>query len=907
MIENKILKQILVNKYKMTDNNMDSKIKNIFDTYGYDKLYKFYKGDALSTMPKIGKVRIKLITEYFDNQEKKENNNISKMNVKDFFDLIENQNNNDALYRHINVSLKEIKGKMAKIPKGEKNDLTIKEIKNNRGNTNYNTLSLSIKHIEGLYMVDFDTKEVVDCEFYERLNDDCVATTETTKGSHYYIKIKNIGAYKQQQKIYYNNDIDLDLIKTNNCWETKNRIVTGEIKEYDWNDIKKYFNIERMNFANSPPASPPTTPKKKKKKIVKKEEEEHEEEIDFIEPVIQPKKVNINELREMLDNMNHEDLYEYDTWIKIGLAIFNITDGSEEGKELYIDWSSTDDNGADIETIETNWDYWTKSKGKSKNKVGYTCIKDFYNKYKPTDTSTLQQIFRRYIDPNNPKDFREAITKMLQELNNRLIFVKETGDFIILDKKQRLKEDGEIESRDCWFLKTTNKVKDHFAKENFTYYFDDGNGGQDFEIIKPFNLWMEWDYRREVSEIGFDPQNKCKDIFNLWNGFAVSKEVADSFDESEAEPILHHIKELWANDDEEVYNYILNLFAHYIQKPHIKTGVLLALKSKQGGGKGIILDKLAKIIGDEHYIQNSNAEYLFGNFNGQLEGKIVCNLDEAFWGGDKKKEGVVKNKITETRQTINKKNKEAYKVDDYVNYIITTNNDWFAGVSEDDRRHYCIELNNMLSGRMTENTLNLVQPVLDAPCEAFAKVLYNRDISDFKPRIFKKTPLLQNQVEMGWTSVKTWYNMVMRDGGFIYNHKGNQQFIQWGNLIENEYDTKPFGGQFVRNKKTKQKITAYCKDWIFECYNQTASDNRKFSKEAFYRELKKNCLRESDDLLIERKLQIKKSRKPYLFLPSIEKAREEWYYHQEYNYEYGNDNDDEWEIDDGCFSSDDEE
>ena len=212
---------------------------------------------------------------------------------------------------------------------------------------------------------------------------------------------------------------------------------------------------------------------------------------------------------------------------------------------------------------------------------------------------------------------------------------------------------------------------------------------------------------------------------------------------------------------------------------------------------------------------------------------------------------------------------------------------------------------------MTEETCAEVQPVLDAPCEAFAKVLYNRNIENFRPRVFKKTPLLQNQVEMGWTSVKTWYNMVMRDGGFIYNRKGEQKFVEWGELFT-YYDfdkggNTTMGGMKVKNKKTKEKTTAYCKDWIFECYNQTQSDNRKFSKEAFYRELKKNCLREGDDLLVEKKLQIKKTRKPYLFLPSIEKAREEWYFHQEYDYQYGNDDDDDWVVDDYGFESSDEE
>ena len=115
--------------------------------------------------------------------------------------------------------------------------------------------------------------------------------------------------------------------------------------------------------------------------------------------------------------------------------------------------------------------------------------------------------------------------------------------------------------------------------------------------------------------------------------------------------------------------------------------------------KGIILEKLAQIIGDDHYAQNSNANFLFGDFNGQLEGKILVNLDEAFWGGDKQMEGVIKNKITEKRQTINKKNKENYVLDDYANYVISTNNDVVLWCTSDDRRHYCLELDNKMAGR----------------------------------------------------------------------------------------------------------------------------------------------------------------------------------------------------------------
>ena len=334
----------------------------------------------------------------------------------------------------------------------------------------------------------------------------------------------------------------------------------------------------------------------------------------------------------------------------------------------------------------------------------------------------------------------------------------------------------------------------------------------------------------------------------------------------------------------------MNLFAHYIQKPYVKTGVLLSLKSKEGGGKGIILDKLAQIIGDDHYAQNSNASYLFGDFNGQLEGKILINLDEAYWGGDKKMEGVIKNKITERRQTINKKNKEAYNIDDYANYIITTNNDWFVACTEDGRRVYALELNDELSGRQTEETLAKVQPVLDAPAEAFAKVLYNRDISDFKPRIFKKTPLVQEQVERGWNSVKSWYNKVMKDGGFTLGDK----FIEWNTLLKDEDNYgKLIGGLSI--KKGEIKKIVYFKDWIFSVYDTHKSINKKFDNPSFYRDFQKDCL---GSLYEEKKLQIKKQRRIFILLPSLEDARKEWNKKQQYDYQYENEEEvEEWVLD----------
>jgi hypothetical protein len=733
------------------------------------------------------------------------------------------------------------------------------------------------------------------CADYETTIEDLKAFNE--KNKLYDIKFKNTNE-KMFDKGVYRNGGNMRFIYSYKPNDDRQKIPINYKDSFNITkhviqstDATNYFKRPLPNA--SPPVSPTTSDDEAK--------EVEEEDIEFV--IEQPKrKYDANELKEIIDLSKHQDeAYEYFNWLQIGMALHNITEGDDIGLGLFKDFTS-EYEGFKNKTTKRDVDYKWKSFGKEKdgNKLGLTHLRKLKAKYQPKNTQSLHNVFANAFEKNE-KHEKKAKIEMLNEMNNRVIFVKETGDYIILDKKIIRKENEELITMPCWYLKNATKTKDHFLKEKFVHTYEDEDGKVKNINIDPFKDWCEWIDRKEVRAIGFDPREKSNsDLFNLWNGFNISKEVADSYDEKDAEPILEHIKELWCNGDEDAFEYVMNYFSHIIQKPHIKTGVLLALKSKQGGGKGIILDKLAQIIGDNHYAQNSNANFLFGDFNGQLEGKILINLDEAFWGGDKKLEGVIKNKITEKRQTINKKNKENYIVDCYANYIITTNNDWFAGTTEDDRRHYCLELNNKLSGRMNAETLKHVEPVLNAPCEAFAKVLYNRDISEFKPRMFKKTKLLQEQVEMNWCSPKVWYNKVMKEGGFEYDG----HFIEWGkNLKISNYDgTKNYGLE-IKNKK-KEKRVVYSKDWLFKCYDRQTYNGRKFDNSSFWREIEKNCMKGIYD---EKRIQIKKERKMHVFLPTLEEARKKWDELQEYQYNYGEEDDDEWEVDDGyCMSSDEE-
>ena len=422
-------------------------------------------------------------------------------------------------------------------------------------------------------------------------------------------------------------------------------------------------------------ASPPVSPlsSDNEEEVIEEVKEENpvnieldencDDDIPEFKPVtIQKKKVDYNELQKIMEAISIDKFSsDYDTWMRVGMALSNITDGNSIGKTLFQDFSETYDriaDGSSKRDVEYKWKNFKDTADNQDNKLGMTYLRSLYNKIeKKEENVSFQSIFYEEIDKG--KSFDEAKDKVLNKMNERLIYIRETGEFIHLGKKLTIKEDGEKVESPCWYLKKKMTTADDFIKENFTYTMELPNGKTTKISVEPFKMWMSWMGRKEVRAIGFDPTDKeNKDIFNIWNGYDISEEIAEKFDEDEAQPILDHIIECWCNGNEESFEYVMDYFAHIIQKPWKKSGVVLALRSKQGGGKGVIISKLNEIIGDNHFCQNSNANYLFGDFNGQLEGKILVNLDEAFWGGDKKMEGMMKNKITERNQTINKKNKE---------------------------------------------------------------------------------------------------------------------------------------------------------------------------------------------------------------------------------------------------------
>ena len=157
-----------------------------------------------------------------------------------------------------------------------------------------------------------------------------------------------------------------------------------------------------------------------------------------------------------------------------------------------------------------------------------------------------------------------------------------------------------------------------------------------------------------------------------------------------------------------------------------------------------------------------------------------------------------------------------------------------------------------------------------------------------------RTTLLNSPAISGWV----FNNFDQSRRGFTYKNN----FIEWNEIKEVVNDStglKDTYGILIKSKKGGEiiKKIVYTKNLIYRCYESQVYDNKKFCESSFWRDIQKHCLCE---LYEENRVQIKKQRILFVFLPSLDEARERWNIEQQYDYNYTNIEDD-WEE---CDSDD---
>ncbi|MDB6157775.1 MAG: hypothetical protein JWO04_1481 [Gammaproteobacteria bacterium] len=196
---------------------------------------------------------------------------------------------------------------------------------------------------------------------------------------------------------------------------------------------------------------------------------------------------------------------------------------------------------------------------------------------------------------------------------------------------------------------------------------------------------------------------------------------------------LDHLCNNICDCNEALINYILNYYAHAVQKPGERPEVALVFRGGKGVGKGTVIKPLELIFGN-HFYQTQNMDRVIGRFNSVIQNKLVVFLNETVWGGYQEMDSRLKGLITEPTTDVEPKNINSYTVKNYKRVIIDSNEDWAVPFSMDERR-YCV-INIPEHEYKQDHTYfgKVYEELYNGGAAGLMDLLRKRDISNFSPR-----------------------------------------------------------------------------------------------------------------------------------------------------------------------------
>jgi hypothetical protein len=252
--------------------------------------------------------------------------------------------------------------------------------------------------------------------------------------------------------------------------------------------------------------------------------------------------------------------------------------------------------------------------------------------------------------------------------------------------------------------------------------------------------WLKWPSKRYYSEgIAFNPAlDKCsKNQYNLFRGYAKQPMEGD------VTPFINHVNQVICAGDMTSAKYVLQFFAHMLQKPDEKPSVAIVMKSIEGTGKGALIQPFLAMCGE--YATQTNGAYLVtGRFNSVVANKLLIFGDEVDLT-DSKSADKLKALISEPTVMIERKGLDATPVGSYTRFVFASNMDTVLKAGSRERRYLVLEPSPEFAQdadyfKRYFDWLNNNNGV-----EHLMHYLLNLDITDFDPRKAPSTQALLDE------------------------------------------------------------------------------------------------------------------------------------------------------------------
>jgi len=279
------------------------------------------------------------------------------------------------------------------------------------------------------------------------------------------------------------------------------------------------------------------------------------------------------------------------------------------------------------------------------------------------------------------------------------------------------------------------------------------------EVDKQFiKTWFADLKKRVYDKYDFVPRplTCSENVYNMWQGFDIEKLDVEPKSCSE---ILELIFVL-CNKDDDAYTYFMDWLAHMFQFPAIKTGTAIVLKSKQGAGKGTLIEILRKMMGDLIGETSNPQEDIFGRHGNIHIGKILTSLDEVKNGDTCKVLGRLKNIITSNKCIYNEKGQKQVEVNNMSRFIFTTNEAIPLSIDGKEDRRYCmIECANDYCKKTEFWTAFYKNNVNDeGVIKGFFNHLMNMDISNRDWLKFPQTEFRNDIIKVSIHPIIFWFD-----------------------------------------------------------------------------------------------------------------------------------------------------
>jgi hypothetical protein len=279
-------------------------------------------------------------------------------------------------------------------------------------------------------------------------------------------------------------------------------------------------------------------------------------------------------------------------------------------------------------------------------------------------------------------------------------------------------------------------------------------------------------------EIIFSPIKHDESILNLWIGNTIKPSSGS------CQIILDFIFQNICNNQEQVYEYLINYLAHMLQKPQEKPGVMIVLLGGQGVGKGTFFD-LLESIWKKTTLLVSSIDQVLGRFNGILERNYIVMLDEALFSGDKKAAEKLKSLITEGRVLVENKYASQKSIHSFHRFFAASNKTHFVNVDSDDRRFLFLRVSEFKAQDVKYYGDIRDAFKIESIMGAFVAHLMTRDISNFNFRQRPKTHEHINQKIQSLYGFERWWHEELTNPRDISAWTdSSQNFILSNTLLE---------------------------------------------------------------------------------------------------------------------------